>query len=189
MKIILGLGNPGHKYRNNRHNIGYRILEELADNRRVKFVRSIKFSAYLAEDNLNDEKILLVKPRTFMNNSGLCLKKIVKKYKPNTRDILVVYDDVDLRLGSIRFSQRGSCAGHRGMASVLSVITTDSINRLRIGIGVPESGELSDYVLSDFNFQEKNLLDDVIKKSVSGCKDWVREGIESVMSKYNRRGG
>ncbi|MBP7088367.1 MAG: aminoacyl-tRNA hydrolase [Candidatus Omnitrophica bacterium] len=189
MKIILGLGNPGPRYKNNRHNIGYLILEELAGKRRIKFARSIKLSAYLAEDNLNNEKILLVKPRTFMNNSGICLKKIIKKYKTDIKDVLVVYDDVDLKLGNIRFSQRGSCAGHRGMASVLSVVDTNSINRLRVGIGKPASKDLSDYVLSDFDLSEKSLLNSIIEKSVLACKDWAREGTESVMSKYNRRGG
>lgn len=189
MKIIFGLGNPGQQYKDNRHNIGYRVLEELANIRGAKLKRSFKLSAYLGEDNIYDKKVLLVKPRTFMNNSGLCVRKVFDKYKPDISDILIIYDDADLALGNIRFRERGSCAGHRGMSSVQSVLRTDEINRLRIGIGTPVCGELSDYVLSDFNHSEKELLDSTIDKSAAACMDWIEQGINFVMSKYNRRGG
>ena len=189
VKIIFGLGNPGQQYRNNRHNVGYKVLESLASNQSLEFKRSFRTSSYIAKKKDPRGWVFLVKPRTFMNNSGLCVKKVLNKYKVNLSDILVIYDDTDLPLGRIRFRAGGSCAGHRGMTSIVSALESEEINRLRVGIGSSQGQELSDYVLSDFSKTEREVLDSTISEAVSASWDWVNEGIDCSMQKNNRRGG
>ena len=119
MKAIFGLGNPGSRYKNNRHNVGYMIVEELSRHIGTNFRRSIRLKAYLAKLKINNRDVILVKPSTFMNNSGICVKKICSSYHLAGDDCLVIYDDVDLPLGSIRLKKKGSSAGHRGMESII----------------------------------------------------------------------
>ena len=189
MKIIFGLGNPGQQYRNNRHNVGYKVLEGLASNQSLEFKRSFRTSSYIAKKKDSGDWVFLVKPRTFMNNSGLCVKKVLNKYKANLLDVLIIYDDTDLSLGKIRFRAGGSCAGHRGIASIVSALGSEEVNRLRVGIGSSQGRELSDYVLSDFSKTEREILDSAIKEAASASLDWVNKGIDFSMQKYNRRGG
>ncbi|MCM8819347.1 MAG: aminoacyl-tRNA hydrolase [Candidatus Omnitrophica bacterium] len=187
MKIIFGLGNPGIKYKNNRHNLGYMVVEKCVERyKNLKFSNSNKFLAYIAKVILDNNEIFFVKPKTFMNNSGYCVKKIVTHYSVKLSDILVVYDDIDLPFGKIRFREKGSCGGHRGLLSILELLGTDNINRLRIGIGRPQAkGEVVNYVLSDFTFEEKRLLQPIIDKAVIICFDWVSFGAKYVMANYN----
>ena len=175
MKIIFGLGNYGQKYKNNRHNIGWMVVDSLVNAQELNFKRSFKFTAFVTKAKIDDQDVLLVKPRTFMNNSGLCAKKLFKYYKLPPEEILVVYDDVDLRPGKIRFKKEGSSGGHRGMASVIEALGTENINRLRVGIGRDSRLDTSDYVLADFSRQEKEVLPEIITEAVSVCRDWVKE--------------
>jgi len=178
MKAIFGLGNPGRQYKKNRHNVGYMIVDELAGAEGVVFKRSFKLAASLARKNIGKEKVFFVKPRTFMNNSGRCVKKVLEKYKLHIQDCLIVYDDVDLPLGVIRFRQKGSCAGHRGMTSIVSVLGTNEINRLRVGISNPKTGDLSNYVLSNFSSSEQEILHESISGAESVCLDWIEQGTD-----------
>ncbi len=189
MKVLFGLGNPGKKYLNNRHNIGHMILDNMATEQRVSFKKNILLKANSAHKNIRGQEALLVKTRTFMNNSGLCVNKVVKKYNVDLSDILIVYDDSDLEFGAIRFREKGSSGGHRGMASIINQLGTEGINRLRIGIGTPVEVELADYVLSDFNKSEKKELNYIIEQAVSACFDWVNNESNFLKQKYNRRGG
>lgn len=189
MKIIFGLGNPGQQYKNNRHNVGYKVLERLAESENLNFKRSFRTSSYIAKKKDPGGWVFLVKPRTFMNNSGLCLSKVLNKYKFKFSDILIIYDDSDLPLGAIRFRARGSSAGHRGMASIVAALGSEEVNRLRVGIGSGQGQELSDYVLSDFSSSEREVLNSTIQKAVSASWDWVNKGIDFSMQKHNRRGG
>ena len=189
MKIIFGLGNPGQKYKNNRHNAGYMVVDSLAASQDVVFKRNFNTKAYIAKKKEPQGWIFLVKPHTFMNNSGLCVKKVVDKYKVLKEDILIVYDDADLPLGVVRLKARGSCAGHRGMASIKYELGSDEISRLKVGIGGPKNGELSDYVLSDFFPSEKGILNSVIREAAWATENWIDDGIDFVMRKYNKRGG
>jgi PTH1 family peptidyl-tRNA hydrolase len=183
LKIIFGLGNPGKKYKNNRHNIGYMVIERIAED--VRFKRSIKLKGYLGEKEIAGEKILLVKPTTFMNNSGICVKKIIDYYQIHLKDFLVIYDDVDLPLGKIRFRRKGSSGGHKGIKSIIEILGSEEINRLRIGIGKKRDEDLAEYVLSDFSPQEKEILKKVISDAVSASLDWVKFGADYVMQNYN----
>ena len=189
MKIIFGLGNPGQQYRNNRHNVGYKVLESLASNQNLEFKRSFRTSSYIAKKKDPEGWVFFVKPRTFMNNSGLCVKKALNKYKANFSDVLIIYDDTDLPLGKIRFRAGGSGGGHRGMASIVSALGSEEVNRLRVGIGSSQGQELSDYVLSDFSKIEREILANTIQEAASASLDWVNKGIDFSMQEYNRRGG
>ncbi|MCM8786875.1 MAG: aminoacyl-tRNA hydrolase [Candidatus Omnitrophica bacterium] len=187
MKIIFGLGNPGIKYKNNRHNLGYMVVERCVERyKNIKFSNSNKFSAYIAKIMVDNKEIFFVKPKTFMNNSGYCVKKIITNYSVEFEDILVVYDDIDLPFGKIRFREKGGCGGHRGLLSIIESLGTEQFNRLRIGIGRPQkTDEVVNYVLSDFRPQEKKLLGLVISKAVFACYDWIFCGAKYVMANYN----
>lgn len=187
MRIIFGLGNPGFRYKNTRHNIGYMTVEAIAKDKRITFKRYPALSAQLAQFKIEDEEVVLVKPRIFMNNSGICAKKVLEKYKCLASDILIVYDDIDLPLGVLRFRQRGSFGGHRGIASILSSLGTDAFDRLKIGIGRPAAKEVSDYVLCGFSRKEKKALGEVIERAAAAVTDWAGCGSHYVMSKYNQR--
>ena len=189
MKIIFGLGNPGQQYKDNRHNIGYMIVDRFVNEQRVSFKRSFKLAAYIAKKRIEREDVVFVKPRTFMNNSGMCVKKVLNSYKVSVEDILIIYDEVDLPLGDIRFRKKGSAGGHRGMAAAIDALSTEEINRLRVGIEGNRSEDLSDYVLSDFSQQEKEILGEVIERATLACHDWIEQGADFVMRNYNRRGG
>tara|TARA_B100000315_G_C14589517_1_gene594925 strand:+ start:2423 stop:2995 length:573 start_codon:yes stop_codon:yes gene_type:complete len=186
MKIIFGLGNPGRKYKNNRHNVGFMVIDILADRLGASYRRSLTLRANIAKVEVNGEPVTLIKPLTFMNNSGSCVKRALNKYKISLLDSLVVYDDVELGLGEIRFRTKGSGAGHNGLGSIIDNLETNEINRLRIGVDKPQTLELSEYVLSDFDYQERNTLEDILDKSQQACIDWISQGPEVVMSKYNR---
>jgi peptidyl-tRNA hydrolase, PTH1 family len=188
MKIVLGLGNPGKKYRNNRHNIGFMVVDKLAEDSRATFKTSLLTPAALAKVKGAAGGLVLAKPLTFMNNSGTAAARIAARYGACLDDILVVYDDVDLDLGEIRVRRSGSAGGHRGMASLIENFNSDNINRLRVGICRPSEGkEVADYVLSDFSKAETGAVRDIIEASAGACLDWALEGIDTVMSRYNIR--
>ena len=173
MKAIFGLGNPGKKYAKTRHNIGFMAVEATSEQLSVSFKFSKKFNANLAEAKIKGEKVLLVKPQTFMNRSGESVKALVNFYKLDPKkDILVIYDDIDLPLGKIRTKGR-SAAGHKGMQSVIGALGTDEIQRIRIGI-CPLEGRLvrpageskiptDKFVLQKFKKEEKKIIDKLIK--------------------------
>jgi len=183
VKFIFGLGNPGRRYKNNRHNIGYQVVEKIAEKDSSSFKRSFKLKAYLAAT----DSYCLIKPASFMNNSGQAVRAAHKKYQFSLEDLLVVYDDADLELGAIKFRKSGSSGGHRGMQSVIESLETDQICRLKIGIGRDLGVDTVNYVLSDFSRSESEALEEVISKAASACQDWVLDGPDFVMQKYNRK--
>ncbi len=187
MKVILGLGNPGKKYQSNRHNIGFMVIDKLAEEFSVEFRRSLRVRASLVKKRVAGEDVVLVKPLAFMNNSGVVVKRVADIYKVATSDMLVIYDDVDLDLGELRARKSGSAGGHRGMISVIECLRTDEVNRLRIGIARPSSEEVADYVLSDFSLEEETIVAETIEESAKASIDWVSRGIEAVMAAYNVR--
>lgn len=185
MKIIFGLGNPGAKYRKNRHNVGYMVLDKLADAKHLKFKRYLRLKAKIAGIKVKQTEVILVKPSTFMNNSGLCVEGVLNKYGSLVNDFLIIYDDIHLSLGRVKLKTKGSSGGHQGMNSIISALDTNSVSRLRIGIGQPEGCGLSQYVLSDFTEDESSDLTGVIADSASACIDWIKQGTDYVMRKYN----
>lgn len=157
MKFIFGLGNCESKFDNTPHNAGFATVDLVANKLGCNFNKK-KLDGIIAETVFNGDKIVLIKPQTYMNNSGECVKKFVKKFKIDLKNILIVYDDIDLNLGTIRFRQQGSAGTHNGMRNIVQELQTTEIPRLRIGVGQPpEKMELADFVLSKFN-QEQFLI-------------------------------
>ena len=187
MKMILGLGNPGKKYKENRHNVGFMVIDRLAETFSAKFRRSMRMRAVLAQVRIDEQQVVLAKPLTYMNSSGEAARRIVDFYNISSDDIITVYDDIDLALGDLRLRRGGSAAGHRGMSSLIQELKTQDINRIRIGICRPSREPVSDYVLSDFSAGDKPLIDETINTAAKAGIDWVSKGIEAVMSVYNIR--
>ncbi|MCF7873218.1 MAG: aminoacyl-tRNA hydrolase [Candidatus Omnitrophica bacterium] len=187
MKIIVGLGNPGKKYSENRHNIGFKVVDQLACKYKVKLKRTIRQKAWLGELKIDFDSFLLVKPKTYMNNSGLCVGRVLAKYKVPRQDLLVVYDDVDLNLGTLRIKKSGSSGGHKGIASIIDILGTKEINRLRVGVGRPTFGRggpnrpLTDFVLSNFSSEEKKQLKEVIKEAAEISLKWFEDRQEKTI--------
>ncbi len=186
MKLIVGLGNPGSKYRNTRHNAGYMVVNALAEEHSI----SIKKKAYnglLGEGRVGRNKVFLLLPETYMNLSGVSVAQ-AKGLVEDISDILVVHDDIDLSLGSIRFRPGGSSGGQKGVKSVIDALGTQDFARLRIGIR-PSFNDfaIAEYVLETFSGDEKITMEEVIKASVSGIETWVNEGLDKCMTKHNKK--
>jgi len=186
VKAIFGLGNPGRDYYNTRHNLGYMVVDFCAKEKNVKFKNKINFSAKIANTLIEDEEVIFVKPQTFMNNSGLCIKKILEGYKLLNKDILVICDDLNLDFGFIRFKEKGSSGGHNGLESIIEVIGKE-FNRLRIGISKSKDIDFKDYVLSKFSLDEEKKLPIILDIAKKATFDWIRCGIKYVMTNYNNK--
>ncbi|MBI2422274.1 MAG: aminoacyl-tRNA hydrolase [Candidatus Hydrogenedentes bacterium] len=185
MKLIAGLGNPGARYRNTRHNLGFDVLDALAARHGAGFDRE-KHSGLLAEIRLGREKVLLLKPQTFMNASGGCVAAVARNTAPEAEDVLVVVDDVNLSLGRLRFREGGSAGGHNGLKSIIERLGTPGFHRLRIGVGDTRNGkDLAGHVLSTFRPEEYALVRKMVEVSVAAAEHWAASGIESAMAQYN----
>ena len=183
-KLVVGLGNPGRKYARNRHNIGFQCLDRLAEAWGLSFSRR-KHKAMLAEGEMAGLKVILAKPQTFMNLSGQAVERLARFYKVPPKDILVIYDDLDLPVGKIRLRPEGGSGGHKGMKSIMEHLGTQGFPRLRVGIGRPAHGDPVDYVLDDFAPDERIAIDDARERVVSAVELWLAEGIAAAMNQYN----
>lgn len=183
MKLIVGLGNPGKNYERTRHNIGFMCLDLLAESLGVT-IKKIKFESLIAETTYRGEKLILLKPQTYMNLSGNAVRKAVDYYDLELRDILVVYDDIDLDYGSLRLRMKGGAGTHNGMRDIISKLSSEDFPRLRLGIGSPR-GDLSSYVLSPFNAFERSELENLLTRGVRACEDVINKGIELAMNRNN----
>ena len=163
MYIIAGLGNPGKEYTNTRHNAGYMAVEHLAEKFNIK-LNKLKFNSVYGDMTLNGEKVMLVKPVTYMNRSGIAISEIMNFYKIPSENLVVIYDDIDLPLGSLRIRPGGSPGTHNGMKSITSSIG-NNFPRIRIGIGRDEDMDLADYVLERFSSSERDLINPIIEKA------------------------
>lgn len=190
MKIVVGLGNPGLKYEFTRHNIGFRIVDSLARDIEVEFKKVKSYYSLISRGMVNNHKVMLVKPQTFMNLSGRAVSKAVSYYKIPIQDLLIVYDDLNLELGQIRIRKKGSAGGHKGIESIIQYLHSEEIPRLRIGIGNPLANfdfYYVSYVLSNFNNEEKDKIGEVIQLSTDAIKTVIEDGLEKAMRKYNRK--
>jgi len=183
--LIAGLGNPGQQYKNNRHNVGFMLLDRVAERLQVSFSR-LESKALVTRTKFADKRIILAKPQTYMNKSGTAVGSLVKYYKLPLENIFIAYDDVDLDLGTLRIRSKGGSGGQKGMASVLNVLSTQEIARLRIGIGRPPGRmDAADYVLQDFSREEKELLFEVFDRGVEAVLKFVLDGVDEAMNLYN----
>ncbi len=176
MKLIIGLGNPEKKYKKTRHNIGWRAADIIIGKNAWK--ENKKFDALLSEIKINNTKIIVAKPLTYMNNSGITVQKISKYYKIKKQDILVICDDIDLLIGTLRLRESGSSGGHRGLQSVLSFLKTKNIARLKIGVAEKKSGKQSiaseKYILKQPSYEAEKIIKKSLKKIPEIIKYWIK---------------
>lgn len=188
MKLIVGLGNIGKEYEQTRHNIGFMLVDALAANQGCSFQAEQKFLGEVACFMEQGEKILLLKPSTYMNESGRAVKAVQDYYQLPTENILIIQDDLDLALGRLRFRLGGSAGGHNGIKSIIQHLHTDQFKRLRLGIGRPQDGNIVHYVLSRFTKTERVTLEEAFVLAQQALTLWSRSGdFSAVMNQYNRK--
>ena len=191
MKLIVGLGNPGRTYANNRHNVGFMCLSYFAKARDIRFDKK-QGQARIGSGEVAGSKVILAKPQTYMNLSGQSVSRLVKRFDIQLNDLLVIHDDLDLPLGKIRIRQGGSSGGHKGINSIISYLESQDFPRLKVGIGRPAvfSNEISEtdiiaYVLSDFTLEEKEVVIQVVPRVSEAILCLLTEGLTAAMNKYN----
>lgn len=195
MKLIVGLGNPGLRFENTKHNVGFKVIDSFydktistlkSDSTTAKRVTSICNSLVIQiSHQASDSDIILAKPMTYMNNSGSAVRALIQRFEISLSDLLVVYDDVHLDIGVIRMRRKGSDGGQKGMQSIIHQLGSDEFPRLRIGIGEPP-GEITDYVLSKFSSEEEDTIELVIEHAVAAIETYLRDGVQKAMNQYNR---
>jgi len=184
--LIAGLGNPGPEHAANRHNVGFRCVERLAAAHGLAFDKRQK-NGRVALGEIAGRRVVLVKPQTFMNESGRAVVALARFYQVPPEQMLVVYDDLDLPLGTVRLRPEGGSGGHKGMRSIIEHLGSQNFPRLRIGIGRP-AGQMDPaaYVLQDFSVEEQPLVEEALERAVAAIETWLREGIVMAMSRHNR---
>ena len=183
MKIIVGLGNPGKEYVNTRHNIGFMFVDEVAKTNNLSFYLDKSKRAELATVTIKGEKVVLVKPITYMNLSGEALRLVMDYYKVGVEDIIVIHDDLDLPTGKLRIRANGSSGGHNGLKSIIANIKTQEFKRIKIGID--KKGAVIDYVLGKFSKMELEEISKVLFNASNIIDDYLSDSFINLMSKYN----
>lgn len=186
MYIIIGLGNPGKKYESTRHNIGFEVLDYMAREFNMPIIKP-KFKALIAEGRISGEKVILVKPQTYMNLSGESVMSIVKYYDVPLENVIVVYDDIDTELGKIRIRKKGSGGTHNGMRNILSLLGKDAFPRVRVGIGQPVNRSLVDYVLERFKKDEVTYMEDAVINASKSIVTILKEDVDKAMNAFNKK--
>ena len=186
MKCIVGLGNPGRKYQKTRHNIGFQVVDKLAERNNWKLDKK-KFNGRYGLENSQKEKIILLKPQTYMNLSGESLRPLMDYYEIEPEEVVVIYDDLDLPVGKIRLRQKGGHGGHNGIRSVMDQLGTKEFNRIRVGIGRPVAPvPVIDHVLSRFSKEEKQVVSESISQAAAACEAWLSRPFAEVMNEFNQ---
>jgi PTH1 family peptidyl-tRNA hydrolase len=183
-KVVVGLGNPGSRYDGTRHNVGFAVVDALAAGPRVGRFQS-KFQAQVAEWEEEGHKVLLVKPETFMNLSGRCVRQVVDFYQVEPADLLVVCDDINLPLGKLRVRARGTHGGHNGLRDIQNHLGTTEYARLRLGVGAPPGEDAVDHVLGRFRPAERPVIEDTVALAAQAVAFWVLHDVEACMNRYN----
>lgn len=185
MKLIVGLGNVGRKYEKTRHNVGFEVLERVAQCGGADSARD-KFDGRIAEAMVAGERAALLWPATLMNRSGQSVQKALDFYKLQLADLLVICDDFNLPLGKLRFRKQGSCGGQKGLENIILRLGTDEFSRLRLGIGpVPDRWDAADFVLSRFRAAERETINGTMSRAAQAVECWAAQGIEAAMNQYN----
>ena len=185
MKLVVGLGNPGKEYERTRHNAGFMVLDELANNYNFSFSKN-KFQGLYSEANINGEKVIFLKPQKYMNLSGEVIQSFLKFYKISIKDLLIFHDDLDLPCGKIRIKQKGSSGGHNGLKDIEKNIGTQEYNRVKIGIANNKDIDTKDYVLGNFSKEEIENINTSVKTSINIFEDFLTKDMEYLMQKYNK---
>ncbi len=187
MYIIAGLGNPGSAYEKTKHNMGFLAIDNLADKLNIN-VNRIKFKGLVGEGRIGSERVILVKPQTYMNNSGESIREICNFYKVPAENLIVLIDDIDIGFANLRIKQKGSAGTHNGLKSIISHLQSDKFARIKIGVGKQKTGQdLADFVLSGFSKNELKEIEETIDNAALAAMEIVENGIESSMNKYNKK--
>jgi PTH1 family peptidyl-tRNA hydrolase len=186
--VVIGLGNPGRKYAETRHNVGFWVVELLASKHKIK-ISKLKFKALYGEGVICGKRVLLVMPQTYMNLSGESVRDIISWYKISVKNIIIIYDDIDLPTGRIRVRPKGSAGTHNGMRSVIYQIMSDEFPRVRVGIDKPPEGwDLADYVLSKFSKEDKEKIAKAVVNAADAVETIIDLGVDQAMNKFNNLG-
>ena len=187
MKIIVGLGNPGAHYKGTRHNIGFQVVDQLAKINHI-LISAKRFKSLYGTGWIDAERVILVKPMTFMNRSGEAVKKTVHFFQSGIEDLIVIHDDLDLRFGRLRFKRRGSDGGHQGVRSIIESMCKNNFLRLKVGIGRPPHGmDPAEYVLNDFDQIEQSRLDAILSLAAEALTVMLLEGLQTAMNRYQKK--
>ncbi len=186
-RLLIGLGNPGATYTATRHNVGFAVVDVLAERARAAFKRDGRADALLGEGRLRGRPVILVKPLTYMNRSGSAVKHLMRRFTLDPDEIFVIVDDINLALGKIRLRERGSAGGHNGVQDVIDSLGTDAFPRLRIGVGSDFArGGQVDYVLSPFTAEEQPVIEAALSRARDAAVTFVTDGIVTAMNRFNR---
>ncbi len=188
MKYIFGLGNPGLKYKNTRHNAGFCVVDELARRHGIKLKKNAKMEAELGQGVIGGERVTLAKPVTYMNNSGYAVSAVVDYYGVDEEDIIVVYDDIDIPFGTLRIREKGSAGTHNGMRSVIFCLQSEAFTRVRVGIGKPDFS-LTGHVLGKFAKDDREAAEEMFSRAADACECLLSEGLQKAQEKYQAAGG
>lgn len=187
MYLIVGLGNPGLRYENTRHNVGFKTIDILADRYNIK-VKKLKCESLIGQGEIFGHKVVLAKPQTFMNNSGIAVKKLSDYFDIEVEDIIVIVDDIDINFPSIRMKKKGSSGSHNGMKSIIYHLYDDNFARIKIAVGKkPEGYDLANFVLSQFNKDEVGLIEEEILAASDCVEMTLKDGIDKAMNCFNSK--
>lgn len=186
MKLIVGLGNPGKEYENTRHNIGFQMMDRFSEKLGVSITKS-KFNGLYTETLIDGEKVILLKPQSYINLSGEVIHKFVDFYKISISDILILHDDLDLEIGTYKIKQKGSSGGHNGLKNIELHLGTQEYKRIKIGISNNKNMDTKDYVLGKLSKEEKEQLEEVEHRVLEILNDYFQVSFSQLMAKYNHR--
>lgn len=186
MYVIAGLGNPGKKYENTRHNMGFITIDQLAEKHDIK-IDKLKFRALVGEGRIAGQKVLLVKPQTYMNLSGESIRDVMNFYKLEPENLIVIYDDIDIEAGTLRIRKFGSAGTHNGMKSVVYQLQSDRFPRIRLGIGSQKKGDLVNFVIGGFSKEEVPVLEEAVSNATLAIECIIEDGIDKAMNQYNTK--
>lgn len=188
MYLIVGLGNPGMKYDATKHNMGFKVIDELVDTYRIPSSGTSLKGMY-GKGMIGAEKVILIKPMTYMNNSGECVRAFVDYYKVDSgEELIVIYDDITLEPGNIRVRKKGSAGGHNGIKSIIAHLGTEKFKRIRVGVGEkPKNWDLADFVLAPFKPEEKDAVREGIEKAAKAVEVILTDGADAAMNQYNKK--
>lgn len=186
MKLIVGLGNPGKEYENTRHNIGFQTIDKFAQKLDVSIMKS-KYNGLYIDTSIDGEKVILLKPQSYINLSGEVIRKFVDFYKISIDDILIIHDDLDLTVGTYKIKQKGSSGGHNGLKNIELHLGTQEYKRIKIGISNNKTMDTKDYVLGRLSKEEQDMLETVENAVLAILNDYFKVSFSELMSKYNHR--
>ncbi|MBQ1274618.1 MAG: aminoacyl-tRNA hydrolase [Cellulosilyticum sp.] len=187
MKLIVGLGNPGMQYAATRHNIGFEVIDSIAETYNISVMKN-KYKALIGDGTIGGEKVILMKPQTYMNLSGEAVKACMDFHKISNEDLIVIYDDISLEVGQLRLRKSGSAGGHNGIKNIIAQLGTQEFPRIKFGVGEKPAGwDLANYVLGRFSEEDMKIIGPRVGDAVKATEMIVRDGVEKAMNNYNNK--